>query len=131
MTKRNLAAAAVVAALVTVGLSTNTAWSSPRTNLLTFSGAVSLPGVILPAGTYVFEVIAPGGGGGGDVVRVSSQQGRHYFMGFTQRIERPRDRRTVPLATFGEAPAGMPPPIAAWYPIDSSRGHRFVYRGTR
>jgi hypothetical protein len=127
MTKRHWAAAAVVVGLVAGGLTANTAWSSPRQNLLTFSGAVSLPGVILPAGTYVFEVVSSSG----DVVRVSSKRGRHYFMGFTQRIERPLGRRDVPLATFGESPAGMPPTIAAWYPIGSSLGHRFIYPGSR
>ena len=56
-----------------------------------------------------------------------NKQGRPYFMGFTQRVERPLNRRAVPIATFGEAPAGTAPPIATWHPIGSSRGHRFIY----
>jgi hypothetical protein len=123
MAKRNWALAGVAVALMTVGLSTTTAWSNPRVNHLTFNGAVALPGVTLPAGTYVFEVV----GASGDVVRVSSKQGRHYFMGFTQRIERPAARGPLPIATLGEAPAGMPQPIEVWYPIGSLRGHRFLY----
>jgi hypothetical protein len=127
MATRNWALTAVAVALLTAGISTTTAWSNPRLNHLTFNGAVALPGVTLPAGTYVFEVV----GNGGDIVRVSSKQGRPYFMGFTERIERPRARRTDPVATLGEAPAGTPPPITAWHPIGSSRGHRFIYPGTR
>ena len=123
MAKRNWVLAGVAVALMTVGFSATTAWSNPRVNHLTFNRAVALPGVTLPAGTYVFEVV----GNSSDVVRVSSKQGRHYFMGFTQRIERPAARRPLPLATFGEAPAGTPQPIAAWYPIGSARGHRFLY----
>src|SRR5687768_207317 len=109
MAKRNWALTAVAVALLTAGISTTTAWSNPRLNHLTFNGAVALPGVTLPAGTYVFEVV----GNSSDVVRVSSKQGRHYFLGFTQRIERPAGERSQP--------------IAAWYPIGSSRGHRFLY----
>jgi hypothetical protein len=123
MAKRNWVLTVVAAALLTAGISTTTAWSNPRLNYLTFSGAVALPGVTLPAGTYVFEVV----GNGGDVVRVSSKQGRPYFMGFTRRVDRPLGRRDVPIATFGEAPAGTPPPITAWHPSGSSRGHLFVY----
>ena len=123
MATRNWARTVVAVALLAAGISTTTAWSNPRLNYLTFNGAVALPGVTLPAGTYVFEVV----GNGGDVVRVSSKQGRPYFMGFTQRVERPLNRRAAPIATFGEAPAGTPPPIATWHPIGSSRGHRFIY----
>ena len=125
MTKRNWALTAVAVALMTVGLSTASAWSNPRLNYLTFNGAVALPGVSLPAGTYVFEVVTANAAG--PVVRVSSKAGRHYFMGFTQVVERPRGGRTTQLVQFGEAPAGTPPPIAEWYPIGSSRGHRFMY----
>jgi len=127
MATRNWARTAVAVALLAAGISTTTAWSNPRLNYLTFSGAVALPGVTLPAGTYIFEVV----GNGGDVVRVSSKQGKPYFMGFTRRIERPLGRRDVPIATLGEAPAGTPPPITAWLPIGSSRGHRFVYTDSR
>jgi hypothetical protein len=130
MAKRNLTVAALAVALLAAGISTTTAWSSARVNHLTFSGAVALPGVILPAGTYVFELVVPGSTG--DVVKVSSKKdGRHYFMAFTQRIERPAARRSASPATFGEASAGMPPPITAWYPVGSSRGHRFIYPETR
>src|SRR5687767_14937498 len=125
MTKRNWALTAAAVALMTVTLATTQAWSAPRTNHLTFNGAVTLPGVMLPAGTYIFEVMVPGGAQ--QVVRVSGKNGRHYFLGFTQTVERPRGSRTAPVVTLGEAPAGTPPPVSTWYPIGSSLGHRFIY----
>ncbi len=125
MTQRNWALTAAAVALMTVTLATTQAWSNPRGNHLTFNGAVALPGVILPAGSYIFEVMVPGGAR--QVVRVSGKNGQHYFMGFTQTVQRPRGSRTTPVITLGEATAGMPPPVSTWYPIGSSQGHRFLY----
>ena len=49
-------------------------------------------------------------------------------MGFTERVERPRHLGRDSAVTLGEARPGVPLPITAWYPLDSSRGHRFIYR---
>ncbi len=37
------------------------AMTASRTTYFTFSGTVQMPGVVLPAGTYVFEVVNPNG----------------------------------------------------------------------
>jgi hypothetical protein len=66
-------------------------------------------------------------GGPRQPVRVSGRDGHHYFMGFTETIERSGSGRTRAMVTFGETPEGTPPPIAAWYPIGSSQAHRFLY----
>jgi hypothetical protein len=98
--------------------------SSQRVEL-TFNKPISLPGVTLGAGTYIFERAAPLSSI--DVVRVSSQDRRFvYFMGFTELVKRP-DGKVSPI-TFGEAPAGSATPIREWYPTDASSGHRFLYR---
>jgi hypothetical protein len=31
------------------------------------------------------------------------------------------------MLTFAEAPAGTPPPVAAWYPNGDQMGHQFIY----
>jgi len=96
-----------------------------RTVQLTFNKPISLPGVSLGAGTYIFERAAPFSAI--DVVRVSSKDRRFvYFMGFTELVERPRGSDAS--VTFGEAPAGAATPIVAWYPTGDSTGHRFRYR---
>jgi hypothetical protein len=100
-----------------------------RTTAITFSGPVGLPGLTLPAGTYVFELpsqTAP------DLVRVSNaQRTTVYLTAFTEQVDRPEgwpDDRPVSL---GEAPTGIAPPITAWYPTGESTGHRFIYRHSR
>lgn len=98
---------------------------SNRTTQLTFSKPISLPGVTLGAGTYIFERAAPQSAI--EVVRVSSRDRRFvYFMGFTQLVEKPRGA-TSPVA-FGEAPAGSATPVREWYPTGTNTGHRFLYR---
>ena len=97
-----------------------------RSNYLTFSGPVALPGVTLQAGTYIFErVVATEP----DIVVVRDRaRSKIYFMAFTQRTERPAGMTRGTAVTLGEARPGTPVPITAWYPLDSRSGHRFVYR---
>jgi hypothetical protein len=96
------------------------------TNNLTFSKPVSLPGVTLAAGTYVFES-APGGTNPNIVRVVSPNRQKQLYLGFTVPIVRPRDAEPD-ILTFGEAAPGASAPILAWYPLGSNSGHRFMYR---
>ena len=97
-------------------------------NNVTFKGAVALPaGIVLPTGSYLFELLTPPGSS--EVVRVSSPDRRHtYYLGFTRSVERPRTLPATRTIVFGEAPAGAPLPIHAWYPVNSTTGHEFIYR---
>ena len=116
-----IAFAAAVAALVTA--SSTQAWAL-RTNYLTFSGPVALPGVTLAAGTYTFE--AGPLDSNPAIVRVSTRDGRRVlFQGFTTPVSRPAGR--MPVVTFGEAPAGRPMPIRVLYPTNASIRHQFRY----
>jgi hypothetical protein len=102
------------------------AWGFNHENKVRFSRPVALPGVVLPAGTYSFDVASPTAL---DVVVVRSGDHRKlFYMGFTQTVSRPRNvPSTMPIA-FGEATANEPPPIAAWYEIGNTVGHEFMYR---
>jgi hypothetical protein len=102
------------------------AWGFNHENKVRFSRPVALPGVVLPAGTYSFDVASPTAL---DVVVVRSGDHRKlFYMGFTQTVSRPRNvPSTMPIA-FGEATANEPPPIAAWYEIGDTTGHEFIYR---
>ena len=96
-------------------------------NRVTFNRSVALPGVILPAGSYVFEAGAlfmnP------HIVRVTSaDHPKQYFVGLTQRVARPANMASNQVVALGEAPIGEPSPITAWYPIGSQSGHEFLYR---
>ena len=99
--------------------------SGPR-DQITFSRAVALPGVVLPAGSYTFEVVNPDSSN--TVVRVARRDTRQvYFSGFTMIAVRPANLPADRVVTVGEAPAGAAIPITAWYPKGRLSGHRFVW----
>lgn len=119
---------AIVGTLV-LGLSVLVAAHEPEntlhTNYLTFSGPVALPGVTLGAGTYIFERAVPTNA---DIVVVRDEgRSKVYFLGFTDRADRPAGMRDDQAVIIGEARRGSPPPITAWYPVGEPRGHRFIY----
>ena len=120
---RLVAGAVAIAAFVMVASAQ--AWQ-PRINYLTFGSAVALPGVALPPGSYTFELAPPTGSL--NAVRVTSRDGRQlFYYGLTQVVMRPAGMPQDRTVTFGEAARGGPPPIAAWYPLGSDTGHRFLY----
>jgi hypothetical protein len=99
------------------------AWSGTR-SLLTFSGAVSLPGVTLHAGTYEFVVANPESGS--NIVSVRTN-GRACYLGFANRIDRPAGMREDRVISLGESKIGVAPPVLAWYPVGQTRGFEFIY----
>lgn len=106
--------------------STSAFGNGARTTHFTFSGAVQLPGVTLPAGTYTFEVVNPGLGS--DVVRVMSRdRSKLHALKITRSTYRSASRNLKPAITFGETPAGTPPPVKAWYPDGETHGREFIY----
>jgi hypothetical protein len=125
MLNRNALRIAILTAVAAVLIGTASQANTQRTdvNNLTFRRAVALPGVTLPAGTYVFERDSNANG----IVRVMTPNYQQLlYVGFTAKVLRPRGFQSV--VSFGEAPAGEPIPIVAWYPVGSSEGHKFLYR---
>lgn len=97
-----------------------------RTTYFTFSKAVQLPGVALPAGTYVFQVVNPWTGG--DVVVVKSRdRSKVYLLQLTHRIERPLSRDMKARLVLREAPAGQSPAVKSWFADGESTGRAFIY----
>ena len=87
---------------------------------------MQLPGVTLPAGTYIFEVVNPNGGS--DVVIVRSRDRiEAVCLQFTRAVYRPQSGNMEATITFGETPAGTPPPVKAWYPQSETLGREFLY----
>ena len=124
--KSVLSAVSAILVVSTAAISAN-AWVNPsRMTKLTFNQSVALPGVTLGAGTYVFELAAPGYRT--DIVRVmNSKRNIVFYTGFTEEIERPAGQPANRLITLGEAPIGAAAPIIAWFPVGDSVGHRFLY----
>ena len=121
--KSAFAAFGVILAVVAAA-SVHAGGTLARTAHVTFSGPVSLPGVTLGTGTYIFELTDPFNNV--DVVTVLDRsRSRVYYTGFTQQIARPAG--AVQPVSLGEASPGAAPKIIAWYPDGDSMGHRFVY----
>jgi hypothetical protein len=110
-------------------LATSATWAmmdTRRTTYFTFSGIVRLPGVTLPAGTYVFEVLNPDTGG--DVVTVRSRDRKQvYLTRITRFVYRPQGGKLDPTISLGESTPGNPPTVKAWYPQFETRGREFIY----
>ena len=126
MFTRILSAAAVGALLLGVLAQPTKAngWSAHREHL-TFNAPIALPGVVLAAGTYTFEI--PSEGASHSLVRVSSRDGRQvYLTQFTREVAK-NPNVEAPKVTFSEAAAGTARPINAWYPDGSETGKQFIY----
>ena len=101
---------------------------APDTNnatTVTFSAPVSLPGVTLPAGSYLFKL--------GDsqvnrnIVQVFDKDRSKILatiLAMPAERDQPADETVI---TFGESPANSAPAIRYWYYPGEKRGQEFVY----
>lgn len=110
-----------LATAVSIGASTN----AKHTMYVTFNRPVSLPGVTLGVGTYIFETPDPVSDL--DLVRVLSRDRSIVILTtFTRQVERYSGMKRDQVISFGEAPANEAQPITVWWPQDSP-GRQFVY----
>jgi hypothetical protein len=92
----------------------------------TFSAPVRMPGITLPAGTYVFDrpspMLDP------TLVRVMDRTtSKLYLIAFTRLVHRRGDGNLNPAITLGEAPKGVARPVSMWFPQGHTLGHQFIY----
>ena len=97
---------------------------SSAINYMTLGRLAALPGVVLDAGAYTFEVSPKDF----KVVRVWTREGRQRLMytGLTNLVTRPAGMPRDRVLSFGEARPGEPVPITAWFPLGSTTGHQFL-----
>jgi len=121
---RAFVVAALGALLVGIAVQPTGAWSdNNHREYLTFSAPVAIPGVVLAAGTYIFEV--PNPTSNHLLVTVRSRDGRQVYL---TRFTRPIDRRDPGShVTFRETARGEVPQIDAWYPMAGEQGRQFIY----
>jgi hypothetical protein len=96
-----------------------------KKTILTFSAPVELPGVALPAGTYVFKLADSLGDR--NIVQVFNKDESHLYATILAipdyRVE-PKDKTVI---TFEERPSGTPEAIRAWFYPGDNYGQEFVY----
>ena len=125
MARVTLIMTALVIALVAVFAGTTAAQTDTRDRtFLTFSGAVEMPGVTLPAGTYVFKLADTPSR---NVVEVWDREEKkmigHWL--FVQ-ADRP-DVSQETVIMFKETAAGQTPAVHFWYYPGEKIGKEFVY----
>jgi len=96
-----------------------------KKTVLTFSAPVELPGVVLPAGTYVFKLADSQSDR--DIVQVFNKDENKIYATILAipdyRME-PTDKTVI---TFEERPKGTPEAIRAWFYPGDNYGQEFVY----
>lgn len=91
--------------------------------IFTFSAPVTLPGVTLPTGSYLFRVATPDR----NVVQVLSADGTKIYGTFFAISAYRNVRPENPEVRFMETASSMPHAIRTWwYPADST-GFEFIY----
>ena len=117
--------ACAVVLLACVMATPSNAQTLDKRTLFTFSGPVSMPGVTLPAGKYLFRLANPDSGR--NVVQVLNAEGtKPYGMFFAMRAER-FEPASTPEVRFMETAAGMPAAIKTWWYPGERSGYEFVY----
>jgi hypothetical protein len=96
--------------------------------VLTFSQPVEIPGIILPAGTYMFSFL--GSTADRNIIEVLSQD-ENKVHATVEAIPDYRANATGETSiVFEERKAGAPPAIKEWFFPDRRYGHEFVYPET-
>jgi len=117
--------AACAALLVTGALASA---QQPNTNdqtYVTFSAPVSLPGVTLPAGSYMFQLL--NSQANRNVVQVfDHDRTKLYATLLAMPASRPEPADAT-VITFREAPVNAPPAVQFWYYPGRTDGQEFAY----
>lgn len=91
----------------------------------TFSAPVTLPGVTLPAGKYIFRLADPNSSR--KVINVLSEDGKRSLAMLqtipNQAMKAPKDAEI----RFMETSAKVPPPVKTWWYAGKSIGYEFIY----
>jgi len=96
-----------------------------RTTFVTFSGPVSIPGKMLPAGTYTFRLADTQSDR--HIVQILEKDGGNLIATL---LAVPADRNEAegdPVVTFKETASDHPPAVRYWYYAGERAGNEFVY----
>lgn len=91
----------------------------------TFSAPVTLPGLTLPAGKYIFRLADPDSSR--KIINVMSEDGRRSLaMLHTIPNQAPKAPQDAEIR-FMETDAQVPPPIKTWWYAGKAIGYEFIY----
>jgi hypothetical protein len=93
--------------------------------IFTFNEPVEIPGQVLPAGTYTFQLADSQSDR--DIVQVFNKDATHLYGTFLAIPDQRLHPAGKPIITFDEAVAGSPDAVRAWFYPGDTYGHEFVY----
>jgi hypothetical protein len=92
---------------------------------LTFSGPVQVPGVTLPAGTYMFKLADPESGR--RAIQIWDEKGTELFTTLLTIPDEQAAAQDDPVVLFTERPSGSPQAIKSWFYPGDRVGQEFIY----
>jgi hypothetical protein len=125
LSTRTFGLACAIAVFVCLVAAPVSAQPFDKRTLFTFSGPVSLPGVTLPAGQYLFRLANPTSSS--KAVQVLNPEGnKTYGLFFTILAERP-EPASSPEVRFMETASGTPAAIRTWWYPGERMGYEFIF----
>jgi len=113
------------AVMLSATLASAQAPDTNRTTIVTFSAPVSLPGVTLPAGSYLFKLADSQVNR--NIVQVFDKDRSKIYatiLAIPAQRNQPADETVI---TFRESPANAAPAIQYWYYPGETMGQEFAY----
>jgi len=124
MVKRFVSASVLVVLVCALASGAN-AFTSDKRTYFTFNQPVALPGVTLPAGTYMFRIANTETSR--NVIQVSNKQGTEsYALLNTVQAQRPDVPKDSEIR-FRETAAGVPPAVGTYWYMGERSGYEFIY----
>jgi hypothetical protein len=94
---------------------------------LTFSEAIQIPGQVLPAGTYVFQLADSSSDRG--IVQIFSADRSILYGTFLTNATLRQETTDDTAVTLAEPESGGPDALLKWFYPGRETGHEFVYSG--
>lgn len=102
-----------------------------RTTHVNFSGPVEIPGKVLPAGDYVFQINALPGNDDGRIVEIRDKNGVNLIATLLTVPDYRLNPTGDTVIMFRERAADNPQALRAWFYPGENYGHEFVYHMKR
>jgi hypothetical protein len=92
---------------------------------LTFSASIQVPGVTLPAGTYMFKLADPETGR--RAIQIWNQDGSKLYTTLLTIPDQMMEAKSDPVVMFNETPSGSPHAVKSWFYPGDRTGMEFIY----
>jgi LPXTG-motif cell wall-anchored protein len=129
LSMKTLAAASTFAVLLSVSLPSARADEWNKETIFTFSAPVEVPGMTLPAGTYVFKLLDSKSDR--NVVQIFDKNDQHIYGTFLTISDYRLTPHGKTVVMFEERAANAPEAIKAWFYPGDLYGNEFVYPKAR